>query len=211
MSDAEDLSDDEVRCPFCHRNVWWGGEGGPCEHLLADWALDPADNGGGVLGEMLNPHEGIAGAEELAKVSRKLCAWVWRPGGETLEVVQTRLRLAANAVAGKNPPWWAALQDAILNYFKPEVFLFPDDPDDKLADDPMMLADFGNPMAEAITRNLPGITVTYEILGGMASGTSIFVWSDDPVAGRATIDAAVASVIMTVEMVVVAMLDASDS
>ena len=47
------MTGDEVLCSFCGRNVWWGSEDGPCEHLLADWALDPNDNGGGVVGEML--------------------------------------------------------------------------------------------------------------------------------------------------------------
>ena len=72
------------------------------------------------------------------------------------------------------------------------------------------LAEFAISMVEEVVQNLAGISVSYETLGGMTSGTSIFVWSDDPVAGRATIDAAVASVIKTVEMVV-ARLDASDS
>ena len=202
------MNGDEVLCPFCGRNVWWGSEDGPCEHLLADWALDPNDNGGGVLGEMLSPNEGIAGAEALAKASGRLCARVWSVGNEAAEA---RFRLAANAVAGEKPAWWAALHEAILDDYDSEAILDSYGPESSLDADPIALsADFANPVAEAVVQNLPGISVTYEILGGMTSGTSVFVWSADPVAGRATIDAAVASAITTVEMVV-ATLDASDS
>ena len=163
--------------------------------------MDPNDNGGGVLGEMLSRDEGIAGAEAVGRVSGKLCAWVWSAGNEAVEA---RLRLAANAVVGKKPAWWAALHRGILNCNDPEAIC--DDPDG----DPVASAEFANPMANAVLQNLPGITVTYQVLGGMTSGTSIFVWSDDPLAGRATIEAAVASAIRTVEMVV-ATLDGSDS
>jgi hypothetical protein len=185
------VSGDEVRCPFCDRNVWWGGEeGGPCEHLLADWALDPEDNGGGVLGETLSG--GIPGAENLDTTSQMLCDWVWNAGMDAEEemgdadeeTVKARLKLATNAIAGEKPAWWWELHQAILEWPKPEP-----------------RAQFANPMVEAIVQNLPGISISYETLGGMTSGTSIFVWSDDPVAGWATIDAAVASVIRTVEMV----------
>ena len=57
-------------------------------------------------------------------------------------------------------------------------------------------------MAEAVLEKLPGISVTYKVLGGMTSGESIFVWSEDPIAGRATINAAVESAIRTIEMVI---------
>jgi hypothetical protein len=185
------VSGDEVRCPFCDRNVWWGGEeGGPCEHLLADWALDPEDNGGGVLGEMLSRNEGIPGAATLDMVSQELCDWVWNAGVDAdeemgdadEETVEARLKLATNAIAGEKPAWWWDLHQAIA--------------------EPIVGANFANSMMEEVIRNLPGISISYETLGGMTSGTSIFVWSDDPVAGWATIDAAVASVIRTVEMVV---------
>ena len=114
------MTGDEVLCSFCGRNVWWGSEDGPCEHLLADWALDPNDNGGGVLGEMLSRDEGIAGAEALGRVSGKLSAWVWSAGNEPVEA---RLRLAANAVVGKNPALWAALHEAILDCYDPETII----------------------------------------------------------------------------------------
>ena len=176
--------------------------------FLRDWALDPNDNGGGVLGEMLSRTEGIAGAEALGRVSGKLSAWVWSAGNEAVEA---RLRLAANAVAGKNPALWAALHEAILDCYDPGTIIECYGADASLDIDPIALAaDFANPMAEAVVQNLAGISVTYEILGGMTSGTSIFVWSDDPLAGRATIEAAVASAIRTVETVV-ATLDGSDS
>jgi hypothetical protein len=185
------VSGDEVRCPFCDRNVWWGGEeGGPCEHLLADWALDPEDNGGGVLGEMLSRNEGIPGAATLDMVSQELCDWVWNAGVDAdeemgdadEETVEALLKLATNAIAGEKPAWWWDLHQAIAER--------------------IVGANFANSMMEEVIRNLPGISISYETLGGMTSGTSIFVWSDDPVAGWATIDAAVASVIRTVEMVV---------
>ena len=202
------MTGDEVLCCFCGRNVWWGSEDGPCEHLLADWALDPNDNGGGVLGEMLSRNEGIAGAEALGKVSGQLCAWVWSAGNEAVEA---RLRLAANAVVGKNAALWAALHEAMLGCYDREAIIECYGADASVDIDPIALAaDFANPMAEAVVQNLAGISVTYEILGGMTSGTSIFVWSDDPLAGRATIEAAVASAIKTVE-IVVATLDGCDS
>ena len=163
--------------------------------------MDPNDNGGGVLGEMRDPNDGIPGVEELTMVSRKLCASVWSAGEKTVEA---RLTIAANAIVGEKPARWAVLHRAILNCTDPEAIC--DDP----YGDPVASAEFANPTANAVLQNLPGITVTYQVLGGMTSGTSIFVWSDDPLAGRATIEAAVASAIRTVEMVV-ATLDGSDS
>jgi hypothetical protein len=185
--DEED-DGDAVRCPFCDRNVWRTGKHGPCEHLLADWALDPSDNGGGVLGEMLDPDEGIAGAEFLDMVSEELCDWVCRDGEETVEA---RLTLAENALAGDKPAWWLDLHRAIAER--------------------VIGANFANSVMEAVIQDLPGISVSYETLGGMTSGTAIFVWSGDPVAGRATIDAAVASAGSTVQTVVETLDDSDES
>jgi hypothetical protein len=202
------VNGDEVLCPFCGRDVWWGTEDGPCVHLLADWALDPEDNGGGVLGEMRSRNEGIAGAEALARASGKLCGRVWIEGKDGVE---QRLRLAANAVEGEKPRWWNVLHDAIDGYYDPEAvrdYYGPDASLDRVA--PTFLAeDFANPLTRAVVENLSGISVTDEILGGMTSGASSFVWSEDPEVGRATIDAAFASAIRTVEPAV-ATLDASD-
>jgi hypothetical protein len=122
--------------------------------------------------------------------------------------VEARLTIAANAIVGARPGWWSALHTAIINPIDPQAIC--DDPDRDPYSDPVAFAEFANPMAEAVLENLPGISVTYEVLGGMTSGESIFVWSEDPVAGGATINAAVESAIKTVEMVV-ARLDASDS
>lgn len=192
-----------VLCPICDRSIGgWsaravGEDGDPCEHLLADWGEEPDDNGGGVLGEMLDPSEGIGGAEDLADLSRELCASVWSPDDND-EIVarataEARLSLAATAVAGEKPTWWAALQEAVLGGYDPDA-----SPDDR-----MTIAQFANPMALAVAENLPGLIVTYETLGGpMTSGTFIYIWSDDPLEGRATIDAAFASAISTVEMMI---------
>jgi len=198
--------DGEVLCPFCGRNVWRTGEDGPCEHLLADWAGDPGDNGGGVLGEMLSSDEGIEGADELARLGLRLYDQVRRAGDENVEA---RLRLAAHAVAGEKPAWWVALrQDILRDHDRADIDCA--DPDDPMDVDPMRLAWFANSMAWALVQDLPGISVDYEIIGGMTSGTAIFVWSEDPVEGRATIDAAFASVIRTVEAMS-AILDATDA
>jgi hypothetical protein len=146
---------------------------------------------------MLDPSEGIGGAEDLADLSRELCASVWSPDDND-EIVarataEARLSLAATAVAGEKPTWWAALQDAVLGGYDPDA-----SPDDR-----MTIAQFANPMALAVAENLPGLIVTYETLGGpMTSGTFIYIWSDDPLEGRATIDAAFASAISTVEMMI---------
>ena len=198
-------------CPFCGRDVWWGSEDGPCEHLLADWPDDPSDNGGGVLGEMLGqPNEEFADAEELAVVSLTLCAWVWSDGEEQVEA---RLKLATNALVGEQPAWWGDLQGTILRCDNPEAFKDWDPDEYMLPDyyyDPVKLSEFANPMAEALVQNIPGISITDETLGGMTSGSSTFVWSDDPVAGRTAIDTAVTSAIKTIEEVT-AKLDAAHS
>ena len=204
------MTSDEVVCPICDWSIGgWsaravGEDGDPCEHLLADWSQDPSDNGGGILGEMLDPDEGISGAEDLADLSRELCAAVWSPDGDdeivARETAEARLRLAANVAGGEKPTWWGALEQAVLDGYDP----------DARSDDPMTITQFANPMALAVAENLPGLIVTYETIGGMTSGTSIYIWSDDPVGGRATIDAAFASAISTVGMMV-ATLDSADS
>jgi hypothetical protein len=196
---------DEALCPFCGRNVvWWSGGDEPCEHLLAGWCLDPNDNGGGVLGEDLSHTEGIAGAEPLARVTGQVCGWVWSAGQETVE---DRLKLAEGALEGDKPGWWAALHKAIADYDDPEVVLECYGPDANVSDvDRTSLAeDFANPLAQALVQNLPGITVTYATIGGMTSGDDIFIWSEDPIAGRATLDAAFESAIRTAETVITAL------
>jgi hypothetical protein len=153
---------------------------------------------------MLDPNEGIGGAEYLADLSRELCASVWSPDDNDeivpRETAEARLSLAANAVAGEKPTWWAALQEAVLGGYDP----------DARSDDRMTIAQFANPMALAVAETLPGLIVTYETLGGMTSGTFIYIWSDDPVEGRATIDAAFALASSTVKMMI-ATLDSTDS
>ena len=201
---------DEALCPFCGRNVvWWSGGNEPCEHLLAAWALDPNDNDGGVLGEMLSRTEGIAGAERLARLCGTLCGLVWSAGQEA---VGERLKLAENAVAGEKPAWWTALHKAILDYYDPDAVLDYYGPGTDIDDvgATFLAADFANSLAEAVVQNLPGISVTYATIGGMTSGEDVFVWSENPIAGRATLDVAFVSAITTVEMVV-ATLDASNS
>jgi hypothetical protein len=197
---------DEAPCPFCSRNVvWWSGGDEPCEHLLAGWALDPDDNGGGVLGEDLSHSDGIADAERLARLSGRLCGWVWSAGKAAVEA---RLRVAADAVVGEKPEWWAALHTAILEYDDPDVILDLYGPDAEFeVDRTYLAADFANPVAEAVVQNLSGIIVTYATIGGMTSGDDIFVWSEDPTAGRATLDAAFAAAIRTMETVITALDD----
>jgi hypothetical protein len=168
--------------------------------------------GGGVLGETLDgPNQASFDAETLALVSLRLCALVWSAGTEKVE---DRLTLAAKAVVGEKPEWWAELHETILRCEDPEAVLawYRDDPDyeTNYLTDPMALSEFANPMARAVVQNLPGITITNPVLGGMTSGSSTFVWSDDPVAGQAAVDAAVTSAISTVEMVI-AKLDATHS
>ena len=77
--------------------------------------------------EMLDPSEGIGGAEDLADLSRELCASVWSPDDND-EIVarataEARLSLAATAVAGEKPTWWAALQEAVLGGYDPDASL----------------------------------------------------------------------------------------
>jgi hypothetical protein len=211
---------DEVLCPFCENDAWSDSEPTPCGHLLVNWDLDPGDNAGGVLGEMYISGGALDYAEDLALISRKLCAWAWSAGKDR---VQARLKLAANAVPEARPPWWAVLERTILDCHDPEAVVNCENEDDddfsvELEDvplqgppppissydpsDPVTLAEFANPMAEAVVEDLPGINVTYEILGGMTSGTLVFVWSEDPAAGQSTIDAAFVSAIDTVEMII---------
>ena len=67
--------------------------------------------------------------------------------------------------------------------------------------------DFAHPMTLAVARRAAGIALTWRIVGGLTSGSSILVWSDDPAAGRAALDAAVAAATGTIEAVI-AKLDA---
>lgn len=214
---------DEVFCPFCDSVVWDGESSEPCEHLIADWDFDASANGGGVLGEMYVSGGGFASAGELGKTSRKLCARVWSTGAGdedegivTRETADARLRLAATVVMGEDPVWWAALQETILDCSDPEAWVHDYDdsdssyqvPDDWL--DPETLAEFADPLASAVVENLPGIKVTYEVLGGMTSGTVYFVWSEDASAGQAAIEATFSSATKTIETMI-AKLDARDS
>jgi hypothetical protein len=195
-------SDDEAPCPFCGRNVvWWSGGDEPCEHLLVGWAIDPNDNGGGVLGEDLSHNDGIAGADRVARLAGHLCGWVWSAGQE---VVEDRLKLAEDALEGEKPEWWPALHKAIVEYDDPDVVLEYYGPGADIDDvDPEFLAeDFANPLAEAVVQDLPGTTVTYATIGGMTSGDDIFVWSEDPIAGRTALDAAFESAIRSLETVI---------
>ena len=147
---------DEAPCPFCGRNVlWWSGGDEPCEHLLAGWALDPNDNGGGVLGEDLSHGQGIAGAERVARVAGQLCGWVWSAGQE---VVEDRLKLAEAAVGVEKPGWWTALRKAIAEYYDPDVALESYGPDANIknGDRTSLAEDFANPLARRWCRTFRG-------------------------------------------------------
>jgi hypothetical protein len=195
---------EQETCPFCDWEVWSWTDVPPCEHLLMDWPGDPYDNAGGVLGDMFaGPNAGITGGEELGRLCIILCGWVWT-GGE--EMMKARLDLAANAVGDEKPAWWKELQERIAHCENPNVFLGLDWDDLKdhnydYYGDPETTAELLDDTVEAIVDNLPGISVTYSTPAGMASSTHVFVWSEDPVSGRAAIDEAVASATKTLKMI----------
>jgi hypothetical protein len=195
---------EQETCPFCDWEVWTWSEVSPCEHLLMDWSEDPGDNYGGVLGEMMGgANEGIAGGGELGELCLTLCGWVWAAGEE---MTQARLNLVANAVGNEKPAWWKELHERIANCENPEVFRDLDwdylkDKDYDYYGYPETNSELVDPTVEALVNNLPAITVTYSTPVSMVSSTHVFVWSEDPVAGRAAIDEAVRSATKTLEIV----------
>jgi hypothetical protein len=114
---------------------------------------------------------------------------------------------AEHAIEGDKPGWWTVLNKAIAEYFDPSVVLEIYGPEADVADvgRTFLASDFANPLAAAIVHELGGVTVTHAIIGGMTSGESNFVWSQDPSAGHLELDAAFASAIRTLETVLMAL------
>jgi hypothetical protein len=208
----------EGPCPFCGWDpAYEESDDFPrhsCEHLVTEWAGDVSDNGGGVLGESLFECEGpVEAASDLGIAAWTLCEWAYRNGEEQ---VPGRLKLAAKAMTGEPPSWWGDLRETIDEWRDSSIFA-DWDPDPELSefggdnpyvDDAEDLGrDFANPMTLAVARRVPGITLTWRIIGEMTSGSSILVFADDRAAGWAALNGAVAAANRTIEAVI-AELDA---
>ena len=153
----------EAPCPYCGRGGWFPDEG-VCEHLVADWAPDPYDNAGGVLGEGMTDNAAFLPALELARACRDLLALIYEDESKT----DSRRAALNQAVAVDGSPWWQDVLEVVDN-------------NDAIEDTPEELARFGNPIIESLLRDVRGVEVTSVLLGGtsMMAGFGNFVWSSD--------------------------------
>jgi hypothetical protein len=153
----------EAPCPYCGREGWFANDG-PCEHLVADWAPDPYDNEGGVLGEGMTDNAAFLPASNLARACCDLLVLVH----EDETKVEERRAALDRAVAVDGSAWWQDVLEIIDN-------------NDYIEIRPEELARFANPIVESLLLDVPGIEVTSVLLGGSSimAGFGNFVWSRD--------------------------------
>lgn len=161
--DAEDFGDG-ARCPFCGQDAAAGGWGEVCAHLVADWSLDPEDNGGGVLGDA-RCGQTVDSAYDLALACQALQAAVIGSGDDGWD--RRFAALQTGLPGNERPSWWPSLCDAVAAQA-----------DEPIGDTPTELGTVPTAIMLDVLNGAPGIKITTSDIGGMTSGVSCFVWSE---------------------------------
>jgi hypothetical protein len=187
--DSEYLETNAAHCPFCGVDAV-DAESEPCEHLVADWSLDPYDNGGGVLGEGHTANRALVPAVELGRAFRDLLDVIDGTEAVGMEAIRAAIKRESD---GDYPRWWEEVESIIEEYVG-ELF----------GDAPEELAVFANPVVDELIADVAGIKVTGAILGGMTSGFSTFIWSQDNGAATEEISKRIVATTSTVRAVITA-------
>lgn len=107
------MSNNQAPCPICGHDIGLGDEGewgAACVHLVADWAQDPGDNDGGVVGGSAWETPGIP-AEDFARAIQSLSREFTECTDE--QRAQKLASLKDILPADRTPRWWSSLCDAL--------------------------------------------------------------------------------------------------
>jgi hypothetical protein len=154
-----------VPCPVCGNDAFSEGSDEVCEHLVADWAWDTDDNGGGVLGG--GTVGGPAGVDDLATACQSLSTVVLDADDSVHENRVTALREAVPVE--QRPSWWPVLCDAIADL-----------DNEPISDAPEQLGRVPTSIALDVLGDAPVLVFTANNLGTMAGGMWSYAWSEDP-------------------------------
>lgn len=176
MKIDETVYSNQIPCPYDGRDLyaeWEASE--PCEHLIADWSDDPNDNGGGVLGEGIGGRELPANIWELARVCWDLYDAAPSADEDSHEGWQRQLAALRSSFPDAEPPaWWPNLCQSIWDKL----------PDARPAEDSPEFGALATDIMPSCIQQVDGIIATSAVLGDMTSGTSWFLWSNEPDGAR---------------------------
>ena len=184
---------DSAPCPFCGIDAvhpvpdFW-----TCSHLVARWALDPYDDGGGVAAEVTHYPDALGPGRDLGLALWELLDFIIT--GHDDAVIEERLERVRSAVAQSGPPpWWTEVEsNTLANAWV----------DNLPGGDAEELGGMAGPIVESLTESVPGVRRTSAILGGMTSGTWYFLWSLERVAAAKGLSTAIVAATATVRSLI---------
>lgn len=203
MQTDETSYQNEVPCPFDGRDLYaeWN-EREPCEHLVADWAADVYDNGGGVLGDGIGGRELPANVWELARVCWDVYDAIPRAAEESVDGGKRQLAALQGSFSRTDPPkWWSDLCELIWE--KPS--------EQRPAEDDDEFGELATAIIPDCIDEVETIVATWAVLGGMTSGVSWFLWSTTPEKAKEEIAARIDKVICQLRAVVQTLKDDTGS
>lgn len=173
-ADNEASMDNSAPCPFCGVDAVDPDTkaGDTCAHLVAKWASDPYDDGGGVVAEPTAYSDVLGPAKGLGMACRDLVVFIIS-GRDEAGIERQLARVRATVAQAGQPTWWRAVESDTL----------ADAGVDNLCDaNPEGLGGMAGPIVWSLAYDVPGVRGTTALLGGMTSGYSKFLWSLDRVA-----------------------------
>jgi hypothetical protein len=195
--DEASFTADRAPCPFCGVDAVDPDKeyGDTCAHLVAQWAMDPYDDGGGVAAELSEYSDALGLGRELGLACRELLVFIIDGQDEVgIEKQITRLR-AAIALTGQ-PGWWSEVESYTIDNWAST--------DTVPNDEPAFLGGMASPIVWSLASEMPDIRQTGALLGGMTSGDFNFVWSLDRIAAARRLNDAIVGATAALRKVIAA-------
>lgn len=192
---------DSAPCPFCGANAVDPDKdyGDTCPHLVAQWAMDPCDDGGGVAAQSTDYPDALGPGRDLGLACRELLVFI--VGGQDEAGIERQIaKVRAAAALGGPPSWWQDVEDWTFSRASEDDI--PSEADEGLGS-------MAGPIVLSVTSEVPGIQQTSALLGGMTSGDWNFLWSLDRVAAAKALHDAIIAATATVRSLIAAVANSS--
>lgn len=183
-----------AHCPFCGADAVDPDTdyGDTCAHLVAQWAMDPDDDGGGVAAQSTYYLDALGPGRELGLACRDLLLFIVE-GQDEAGIERQLARVRAAIAFGGPPSWWQDVEDWTLSRASEDDM--PSEADEGLGS-------MAGPIVLSLASEVPGIQQTSALLGGMTSGDWNFLWSLDRVAAARAVHDAIFAAAATVRSLI---------
>jgi len=160
--------------------------------LVAKWAMDPCDDGGGVAAEWTDYPDALGPGRDLGLAVWELLDLIIT-GHDDAGIEEQLARVRTAVVEAGPPPWWPEVEsNTLVNAWVDNLW----------GASPEELGGMAGPIVWSLADSVPGVRGTTALLGGMTSGTSYFLWSLDRVAAAKGLSNAILAATATVRSLV---------